>query len=331
MDSYAPVEVTTHNLHFHEESPILSADSKLNIIATCGTDKIVRLWNVHFSSPEFNTNTYRTASNSSVRIEHQADLDGFTKPINSVRFKPETDKCVLAGCSDGGKVLIFIDENKHIIRQEDGDDAYDLCWSDNLLFVGFASGFIEVYNILFCEDLTSELICRINLIGATIQGIVFNKKHGILAVHSLNKKVSLLSWIYSKNQFEKLAELDQEIDSSKGLFRRICFNDDLLFVFNKKHKLSIYLPPFDLSSCFMKIGPFDSGLVKVLNVDDMVIACSKRSAYIFYNKKFILSVDNACFLAVTDAFMINHTIFLSSMDGFLVSIRLDLIYPLFNR
>lgn len=325
-----PVEVTTHNLYFHEESPIFSVDGHQNVIATCGSDRTIRLWKVHFGDANYSTNVYRTAANSSIGIEHYSDITGFNRAVNSVRIQKNDLELILAGCSDGGRVGVYKGGILATIRYEDGDDAYDLLWENDLLFVGFSSGNIEIFRImendgssqdLDKQQIVAKLICKYKASSTTIQGLAYNKKEDVLAVHSLDKRIILLKW--DGESICHLSEMKEKIDSSRSLFKRICFDDRRLFVFTKNNTVSAYIHPFTSDFCQMKIGPLDSGVVKAVSHGDVLVVCTRNSVYLFKGETFILSVLNACFMTITDAFVMNGTVFISSMDGFIATIRLD--------
>ena len=74
LGKLSPIEITTHNIYFHEESPILSIDIRDEQLATCGFDGVVRLWSLKFKKMKYEENVYRTAANSSIEIEHLKDL-----------------------------------------------------------------------------------------------------------------------------------------------------------------------------------------------------------------------------------------------------------------
>ncbi|MCA9750336.1 MAG: hypothetical protein KC414_14600, partial [Romboutsia sp.] len=134
------------------------------------------------------------ASNSSIEFEFVGELKGFSKPINCIRFysnniqhefeenrniqnehSEENDaegininedknelnefnlRFPLAACSDSGRVILYYKDQMQIIRKDDGDDAYELCWNDNKLIIGFSSGNIEIYEIDIQKILNHEI------------------------------------------------------------------------------------------------------------------------------------------------------------------------------
>lgn len=340
---YKPIEVTTHNIYFHEDSPILSTDIYNNIVSTCGFDGVIRLWSVNFKEMSYRDNVYRTAGNSSIQIEYYKDLTGFSKPINCTRFYkgPHKSEFILASCSDGGKVVAFDDKNEYTIRRDDGDDAYELCWSEKYLIVGLGSGYIEIFQMIECDihdenesntedqskaiHLQFKLVLREKIHEGTIQGISYNQKYNLISTFSLDKTVKIHQM--NNNNLNLISVLDQKIDSSRGLFKRILFEENLLYLFNKNNTVSVICYPFKNVHLQKKIGPLNCSAVKVLTFkidDDFILAiCTKKSVYLIQNDELICCIDNACYMAITDGFVLNNTIFLSSMDGFISTIRLS--------
>ncbi|KAI5148104.1 hypothetical protein ENBRE01_0118 [Enteropsectra breve] len=405
---FSPIEVTTHNIYFHEDSPILSADSNGSLIATSGYDKVIRLWKATTRSMHYRQNIYKTAANSSVSIEHYRDLSGFSNPINCVRFGASKEhEFVIAGCSDGGKVMLFAPGAVHTVRGADGDDAYEVCWVGcNQLAVGFISGRIEVHQIeiyeieqedsailnasgtnpsnevtnippeenankinnIFAEDkenksnipsnveeknasandsnsketstqkelknikISSKLLCSQKLHGNSIQGISFNAKYNFLATHSLDKTVKIHKAAWNENKemnMESINCFEKQIDYSRGLFKRLLFDEELLYAITKQNTLKIYAAPFTEHNMFASVGPLNASIVKILKLNSLLVICTKKAVYLIEEKKgsdkhysFVVCIDSACFLPITDAFIYDGILFVSSMDGFLTSVRL---------
>ncbi|KAL0265958.1 UNVERIFIED_CONTAM: hypothetical protein PYX00_011675 [Menopon gallinae] len=142
------VEVTTHNLHFHDQASIYSVDSRDSTIATAGGDTDVRIWAVETLAPKSQQFCYTHALTSSVKIHYRHTLSAHQRTVNCVRFGGD----YLASCSDGGHVLVwntheFEKDVAHTVRAPDGDDAYEIAWGGGVLFVGLASGNISVYEV----------------------------------------------------------------------------------------------------------------------------------------------------------------------------------------
>lgn len=365
IQKYSPIEITTHNMHFHEDSPILAMDIYNNMLATCGFDGVVRLWKLNFKKMSCEENAYRTAVNTSVRIEYWKDLSGFSKPINCVRFATHKVDCeyMLAACADGGKVIIFIDQKAYTIQNGIDDDAYDMCWSKNLLFVGFGSGNINCYKISIIkneklidqstgtilanskieaegppaenkdckivetpDNLENQVIFKLifsrKIHDSTVQGISYNEKYGLLASFSLDKTLQIHR--IQGDKINLISKMDQNLDNSRGLFKRILFEGDFLYVFTKNNTVSIFTYPFGAVHLQKKIGPLNSSVVKILTAKsqntDLLLIFTKKSVYVF-DEALAYHVDNASYMAITDAAYVDNVIFLSSMDGFIGSIR----------
>lgn len=326
---YFPIEITTHNIYFHEESPIYSIDNYENLIATSGSDNTVRIWTVNFNNPNYKENTYKKIQDSSISINYLEDLKGFTKHINCVRFYKYNNlninnKYLLAASSDGGKVILFYNGKTFTVRSDTGDDAYDLAWSENQLIIGFASGNIEIYTVIITNiDENINIITNLFLIKKihenTIQGISYF--NNFIATHSLDLRVKVYK--LEDDTLIEINVINDNIDGSRGLFKRILLNDNFIYTFHKQNHLNVYIYPYNNENIYKKIGPLNSPVVKVLKNDDLLIICTKKSVYILDNDYTVCCVDNACFMAITDAFFYNNTVFVSSMDGFIATIRLN--------
>lgn len=336
-----PIEVTTQNIYFHEDSPILSIDIQNDQLATCGFDGILRLWNLKFKKMNYEEDVYRTAANSSIEIEHLKDLTGFSKPVNCIRFCRLNleNQFILAACADGGKIILFTNDKSYIVPNGIDSDAYDMCWYNNLLYIAFGNGTVSCYRVDIEEDIDFNIIeddiikdsikLNFNLIFSqkihdnTIQGISYNEKYNLLATFSLDKTVKI--HFVEKNGLKFINSLDEKIDNSRGLFKRILFEEDLLYIFTKSNAVSIYTYHFKSKCLYKKIGSLNSSVVKVLtgniNNENILLICTKKGAYILKNDNLVCLVDNACYMAITDAVIYRNTVFLGSMDGFITTIR----------
>ena len=339
-EDYTPIEVTTHNLYFHEESPILSADGTGDIIATSGYDNVVRIWSVTVKPKAYSESTYRVAQNSSVSLEFMHEHAGFARPINCVKFRAAPRACggggcinennensgnapagagpaadgpadyLLAACADGGRIMAFTRGQAYTVREADGDDAYDMAWAGDQLYAGLASGKIVGYRMeraaddSACGALRFSKTVEQKIHDRHIQGVTFNAKHGLLATHSLDGSVKVHRIV--GDSLELLDVFREKIDASRGLFKRLLFTEDCLFVFTKPNTLSVYSYPFSSAHLQRKIGPLNSSLVKVVGDDaGLLFACTKKSVYIFSGGDFVVCIDNLTFMAVTDAFVLN--------------------------
>lgn len=324
---FHPIEITTHNIYFHEDSPILSCDNFDGLLATSGFDGVIRIWKINFQIKSYKENCYKTAANSSISIEHFRDLSGFSRPINCIRFYKGVElkhngDFLIAGSSDGGKIVVFDGSKKACIREADGDDCYEIAWAQDSLIAAFSSGKIEIYslNLITYEENKMKVDFSVHIEKiheATIQGI--SCVNHLIATHSLDKSVKVHQ--INNGSIVLISTVTESIDSSRGLFKRLLLIDDLLFVFSKGNCLMVYRAPFGEENLIKKIGPLNSSIVKVIKSDNILYICTKKSVYILEDDLTVCCVDNACYMAITDAFLYNNTLFISSMDGFIASVR----------
>lgn len=340
---HRPAEVTTHNIYFHEESPILSVDYHKGITASSGYDAI-RLWAASFREMKHGCSVYRTAANSSITLEFCGELRGFAKPINCIRFYKGNALCktgnVLAACSDGGRVLVFFGSLCTTVRSDDGDDAYELHWAGESLVVGFASGRIEVYkaDVVASDErdglqssgaspTCEEVGCNVHFslcIGqkihdGAIQGISISKS--LMATHSVDRSVKV--HLMTDDKMVLVSVLDKNVDYSRGLFKRLLLAEDLLYVFAKGNMINVYAYPFREVHLHKRIGPLDSPVVKVVRDGAFLAICTKKGLCVLENGETVCCIDNLCYMAVTDGFLLHDTLFASSMDGFMATVRLS--------
>ena len=85
-NSFQPIEVTTHNLQFHETPNITSIDFYKNYIFTSGQDKAVRLWEVILTDKNkyYKLNCYKTAENSSIKLKYFCEFMFFNHIMSFV-------------------------------------------------------------------------------------------------------------------------------------------------------------------------------------------------------------------------------------------------------
>lgn len=347
---YRPIEVTTHNIYFHEESPILSADCHDGIVATSGHDAI-RLWTASFKEMGYIDSVYKTAANSSVSLTLSGELRGFTKPINCVRFYKGS--ClwkaghVIAACSDGGRVLVFFGSTCATVRGDDGDDAYELHWAGERLVVGFSSGRVEVYraaenpaatsgkcdgpsspNALSTHEATGckecipvdfSLCIDQKIHDGAIQGISIDRD--LMATYSVDRSVKI--HLILDEKLALVSVLSRRVDYSGGIFKRILLDKNLLYVFIRSNLVNVYAYPFREVHLHKRIGPLGSPVVKVIKSGAFLVLCTKKSVCILENDNTVCCIENSCYMAITDGFMLDRTLFLSSMDGFMTTVRLS--------
>jgi chromatin assembly factor 1 subunit B len=357
IKEFYPVEITTHNLHFHDEASIFTVDSNGEYLATGGGDKDIRLWKIEKEECKSRDVCYTTALNTTIKISYHAVLSGHQRAVNCVRF----NSSLLASCSDGGEVIVWEGESPTAIRGIDGDDAYELVWGKDHLFIGFSSGSIRVYRIetlsgcsagedinslsgevqknriapiLLDSDLRHEpkrivatLVQQIKCHSDVIQGLAYNAKHGLLT--SLGKDRVGKTFAFSSKlvQIEKMeyTEKDRIFAAGKGFFKRLAYSEDgnfLYLVGCASNTIVVLHYPFRIEHVYATIGPLDSEPVKVICSSPFLYIATKKSLYIFYGREMLFCVDSICFMSVTDGCMMGGVCFLSSLDGFLASVRI---------
>lgn len=351
---YAPIELTTHNIHFHEESPVLSITAHGEHIATCGNDGAVRLWKCTFKEDILLENVYHTAANSSAQLEYVKDLSVGAAGVNCIRFGAVDGALVLALCTDSGKVVVIVDplgekSREVVVRGAGAVAAFEVCWGAGLLFAGFGDGTVEAYELCVktavgaaAEGTAAEGTSKaaavavgrtgsVNPSGTTVQGLAFNSRHGLLAVHTLSKTVRVYSVALAAGttlagkaiQFISIAEHTANVDGAHGLFKRLAFFDDRLAIFTKNGTVSVFSAPFSPENILLRIGPLESPVVCAKAHGAYFFVCTKRGMHAFRKDCHLFSVQNACFMTITDIAVLKGTVFLSSLDGFLASVRLD--------
>lgn len=359
LRKYSPVEVTTHNLYFHDEASIFTMDANDNFIATGGGDKDIRLWTMDKNAPKDREFCYTTAINTSVRIKYHAVLSGHNRVVNCVRFCGD----LLASCSDGGEIIIWRDCIPSVIRRLDGDDAYELAWGDGHLFAAFSSGNITVFRItqgdanhaygpgglymqinpdvtdskssekLYTaenrEDLkiSAVIVQQIKCHNDIIQGLTFNHHFNLLT--SLGKDRVGKTFVFTDKlvEVEHMEHLgkDRLFTAGRGFFRRLAYSSDGSFLYLVCCNLNTVVVlhyPFRMEHVYARIGPLNSEPLKVICDGERLFIVTKKSLYLFISQEFIFCVDNASFMTITDGCVFDGVCFLSSLDGFLASLRL---------
>ncbi|KAF7684376.1 Chromatin assembly factor 1 subunit B [Astathelohania contejeani] len=251
-----PIEITTHNLHFHDNASIFSIDATDTKIATAGGDKAIRLWNIKTRPRKEKEFCYTTAINSTISLEYVATLVRHPRTVNCIRFSP--CKNYLASCCDGGQVGIWElkEEGAEYINVKDidGDDAYELAWGGNKLFVGFSSGRLILYEIskkeeiqkskenikneeankkikiLYLPTLNIRLLHSVKAHSDIIQGLSYNPSFNLLT--SMSKDRSAKTFLVDKKLtlIEKYDYLFNERmfadEKTKCFFRRLSYSED---------------------------------------------------------------------------------------------------------
>lgn len=387
MNFQYKVELTTHNLHFHDQASIYSVDSKDRMIATAGGDHDVRIWLIEKLGCKNLDFCHTNALNSSVKIQYKYTLSGHTKMVNCVRFSDE----YLASGSDGGAVLIW-DINKfdkglsHCVRKSDGDDVYEVAWHKNFLFLGLSSGQISVYKISkTCEDsrneksenndnshkfcilenekiqiaegeaeknvleqtpkkkaklITSKVDTSVNIEHVQtmkahsdiIQGLSFNHFYSILATQSKDCTSKIFYFDQKLNFLCKNDNFNDKkiIFEGKSFYKRLSFvKKNFLFLpscsLDNENVVFVYAYPF--REIYSKIGPFDSAVQKVHEWQEGIVFITKKSCYLIREKdgtyESVFHITDTTFLPTTDACSIENLLIISSLDGFIASLRLE--------
>lgn len=376
MTKTEKIEVTTHNLQFHEQASIFSIDHCGQLIATAGGDTDVRIWSIATPELAIEQFTYKNALTANIKITYMCTLDGHSKTVNCVRFSQK----FLASCSDGGNVLVYklneLQKNLgYSAKFSDGDDVYDMVWNGDLLFMAQASGNVSVYRIeeietdfvaqlgekdttsVKCEDedtrpvidveserhplkkravitkiqekqsINATLLQTIKAHSDVVQGIAYCKKHNVLATQSKDRSLKLFTY---DTKLKLHCKIDQHLSEKfisigRSFFKRLSFiKDDFLFVAGCVYKNCnwVYVVVYPFTEIYKKIGPFDSTVQKIIEWNDLVIVLTKRSAYALKDNGCVFSVKNITFRGITDATIVNDSLMISSLDGFLSSIRI---------
>ena len=127
------MKVKTLQVLWHEKKPVLSVDfdPATGLLASCGTDKEIKLWRVG-EDAEGNPD-----------VTHEETLTAHTKTVNCVRFSPGGD--ALASGGDAGEVIVWrpAPSDKQVTNQHGdrtswrtsavlrghSDDVQDLAWA----------------------------------------------------------------------------------------------------------------------------------------------------------------------------------------------------------
>ncbi|KAM0671299.1 hypothetical protein CWI42_091260 [Ordospora colligata] len=339
---WVPVEVTTHNLYFHEEASVFTMDTNGKLIATGGGDNEIRLWRVEKSNMDGTEFRYTTALNSSVKIVYDSVLSGHKRGVNCVRFNGD----LLASCSDGGEVIIWVSKVPHMIKRIDGDDAYEAVWGRDHLFVGFSSGHVLVYKVRHYgmhkdvnasmndsnvinaveECIDVQMIQKIQCHNDVVQGLAFNNCFGLLT--SLGKDRIGKTYVFRDKlvEVEHMDEMNGEkmFSTGRGFFRRLSYSPDgkLLYLASCSSNSVIVLHyPFRIEHVYARIGPLDSEPLRIVCDGDKLYVATRKRLYMFVKQELVLCVDNISFMAITDGCVFDGICFLSSLDGFLCSLR----------
>ena len=127
------MKVKTLQVLWHERKPVLSVDfdPATGLLASCGTDKEIKLWRVGKDA------------DGNPDVTHEETLTAHTKTVNCVRFSPGGD--ALASGGDAGEVIVWrpAPSDKRVTNQHGdltswrtsavlrghSDDVQDLAWA----------------------------------------------------------------------------------------------------------------------------------------------------------------------------------------------------------
>ena len=127
------MKVKTLQVLWHEKKPVLSVDfdPATGLLASCGTDKEIKLWRVGEDA------------DGNPDVTHEETLTAHTKTVNCVRFSPGGD--ALASGGDAGEVIVWrpAPSDKQVTNQHGdrtswrtsavlrghSDDVQDLAWA----------------------------------------------------------------------------------------------------------------------------------------------------------------------------------------------------------
>lgn len=375
------VEVTTHNLHFHDQASIYSVDSRDSMIATAGGDTDVRIWRVEKLVPKEQKFCYTHALTSSVKIHYMHTLSAHQRTVNCVRFGSD----YLATCSDGGHVLVWNTHElgggvAHTVRAPDGDDAYEVAWGGSFLFVGLASGNVAVYEVerlagesgdeagpedaaqpdtdaAACKENStcpnggisgtkrakitrmeaSSPICvrhvqTLKVHSDIVQGLSFNPFHSVLATQSRDRTAKVLHFecrLAVLHRHESFGD-GRTICTGKAFFKRLSFvKKNFLFLTHCREESSnvVFVYAYPFRSLYACIGTFDTAVQRVVEWGEYIVVVTMRSLYVVEETgggyRTVFAINNATFLPITDACVASGLLVVSSMDGFLASVRLS--------
>ena len=127
------MKVKTLQVLWHEKKPVLSVDfdPATGLLASCGTDKEIKLWRVGEDA------------DGNPDVTHEETLTAHTKTVNCVRFSPGGN--ALASGGDAGEVIVWrpAPSDKQVTNQHGdrtswrtsavlrghSDDVQDLAWA----------------------------------------------------------------------------------------------------------------------------------------------------------------------------------------------------------
>ena len=170
------MKVKTLQVLWHEKKPVLSVDfdPATGLLASCGTDKEIKLWRVG-EDAEGNPD-----------VTHEETLTAHTKTVNCVRFSPGGD--ALASGGDAGEVIVWRrpgDKTKSHVNQHGdptswktsavlrghSDDVQDLAWAPG--GIGIVTGSVDNECIVW-DVLKAKGALRLQGHAHYVQGVAWD-------------------------------------------------------------------------------------------------------------------------------------------------------------
>ncbi|CAD5113360.1 DgyrCDS2532 [Dimorphilus gyrociliatus] len=238
------MKLVTPEIAWHNRDPIYACDlqppqegSELQRLATCGPDRVIRIWNISFHDD------YK------VKVEFLSSLLRHSKAVNVVRFSPNGH--YLASGGDDNAIIIWklsstSATSNNTLQEDDGEitevwvsgkvlrghlgDIYDISWSSD--GKQLISGSIDNSAILW----DVKKACRLAIFPehkSFVQGVSFDPKGVYIATHCADRvcriynvqskscQYRIVKWTYK----EKLRKMFYD-DTMKSFFRRLSFSPD---------------------------------------------------------------------------------------------------------
>ncbi|KAI0209118.1 Chromatin assembly factor 1 subunit B [Lamellibrachia satsuma] len=237
------MKTVTPEISWHERDPVYSVDFQHQVgpiqrLATCGTDRCVRLWEVKLEEDK-------------ASVEFLATLSRHTRTVNVVRFSPNGE--VLASGGDDSVVMLWRqnpssgasgglfaeeeEENKETwsvfkILRSHLEDVYDIAWSSD--GTQLISGSVDNSAILW--DIKKG--CKLHMFTehkSFVQGVAFDPLGNYVATMSSDRccRVFSLQSRSCVHNINKMPVSDKtkpmrmfHDDTMKSFFRRLAFSPD---------------------------------------------------------------------------------------------------------
>ncbi|KAK1347432.1 hypothetical protein CWI37_0265p0010 [Hamiltosporidium tvaerminnensis] len=189
-----------------------------------------------------------------------------------------------------------------------------------------------------------------------IQGISYNLEFSLFTTFSRDR--SCKTFFFNEKKIKMVEKIEGIFcgERSKSFFRRGCYSSDGKFLYlcsglvnssvfsnesknipinptlshianldGKKttHCIFVLHYPFKYKCLYAILGPFDSAVTKIVYLEEKLFVVTKKSIYVFENQNLLFCVANIGFLPVTDGVFWNNYFIISSLDGFLSSIKIS--------